>query len=281
MPDWLTVVRNDGPLLVSIPHAGTAIPSDIEARLLSFWLARKDADWWLERLYGFAADLGATVIRTAVSRTVIDVNRDPSGASLYPGQATTGLCPTETFDGEPLYLEGCEPSDAEIARRRRDYFDPYHATVAAELARLSARHPRVVLYDCHSIRSRVPRLFTGQLPQFNVGTNDGRSCGEGLTAAVERACDASGLSRVTNGRFKGGYITRHYGRPDAGVHAIQMELACRGYMREPSDVGGANWPPPYSEEGAARLGAVLRDVLAEALVWAREQPAPVPAAGVS
>jgi N-formylglutamate deformylase len=282
VPEWLTVVRNDAPLVVSIPHAGTAIPSSLESRLTSFWLARKDADWWLERLYGFAADLGATVIRTAVSRTVIDVNRDPSGVSLYPGQTTTGLCPTETFDGEPLYLEGSEPSEDEISRRRADYFDPYHAAISTELARLSTRHPRVVLYDCHSIRSRVPRLFEGQLPHFNIGTNDAVSCESALTASVERVCDLSGLSRVTNGRFKGGYITRHYARPAAGVHAIQMELACRGYMREPATVDGANWPSPYADEGAARLQGVLRDVLATALDFAREgRPSSASTAGVS
>lgn len=269
VPDWLTVVRNDAPLIVSVPHAGTAIPTSVEGRLLSFWLARKDADWWLDRLYGFAADLGATMVRTAVSRTVIDVNRDPGGTSLYPGQATTGLCPTETFDGELLYHEGAEPSEAEIAERRRTYFDPYHDALTSEIARLSTLHDRVVLYDCHSIRSKIPRLFAGQLPQFNLGTNDGHSCAAELAHAVESVCDASRLPRVTNGRFKGGYITRHYGRPEAGLHAIQMELACRGYMREPADVGGTNWPSPYSEETAAPLQAVLRGVLDAALAFAR------------
>lgn len=281
VPDWLTVLQNDAPLIVSVPHAGTAIPSSVEGRLLSFWLARKDADWWLDRLYGFASGLGATVVRTAVSRTVIDVNRDPSGVSLYPGQATTGLCPTETFDGEPLYHDGAAPSEAEIAERRRTYFDPYHAALASEIARLSTLHSRVVLYDCHSIRSKIPRLFTGQLPQFNIGSNDGQSCDAELTHAIEAVCDASGLTRVTNGRFKGGYITRHHARPEAGVHAIQMELACRGYMREPADVGGANWPSAYSDDHAASLQAVLREVLGAALAFARAAaPAPATASGV-
>jgi formiminoglutamase len=281
VPDWLTVERNDAPLVVSVPHAGTAIPSGTEARLLSFWLARKDTDWWLDRLYGFARELGATIVRTAVSRTVIDVNRDPSGASLYPGQATTGLCPTETFDGEPLYHDGTEPAAAEIAERRLEYFDPYHDALATELARLLTKHPRVVLYDCHSIRSKIPRLFTGQLPQFNIGTNAGLSCDGALTQEVERACDASGLSRVTNGRFKGGYITRHYGDPATGVHAIQMELACRGYMREPADVRGDNWPAPYSDEHAARLQAVLHDVMTAALTWVRQPAGAVSTTGGS
>jgi N-formylglutamate deformylase len=108
-PSWLSVFRGEAPLVVSLPHTGTEIPPAFEAGLASDWLARKDADWWIDRLYDFAGDLGATVIRTAISRTVIDVNRDPSGASLYPGQATTELCPTTTFDGEPLYRPGEEP----------------------------------------------------------------------------------------------------------------------------------------------------------------------------
>ncbi len=171
---WLSVHRGAAPLLVSLPHTGTAVPSDIEVGLWSPWLARKDADWWIDRLYAFAADLGATTVHTAMSRTVIDVNRDPSGVSLYPGQATTELCPTTSFDGEPLYRAGHEPDAAEIARRRARYFAPYHAALAAELTRLRAMHPRVVLYDCHSIRSRVPRLFDRLLPEFNIGTNGER-----------------------------------------------------------------------------------------------------------
>jgi N-formylglutamate deformylase len=275
--DWLTVVRNDAPLIVSVPHAGTAIPTSVEGHLLSFWLARKDADWWLDRLYDFAAGIGATVVRTAVSRTVIDVNRDPSGMSLYPGQTTTGLCPTETFDGEPLYLDGAAPSEAEIAERRRTYFDPYHDALAEEIARLSSRHSRVVLYDCHSIRSRIPRLFTGQLPQFNIGTDGGRSCDAALTRAVEAVCDASGLTRVVTCDVAAREAAVGHARPEAGIHAIQMELACRGYMREPADVDGTNWPSPYSDESAAPLQAVLRDVLDATLAFARQATTVPPA----
>ena len=175
MATFLEITRGTAPLLVSIPHTGTDIPAEIEADLVSLWLARKDADWWIEKLYDFAPALGATVLRTTISRTVIDVNRDPSGASLYPGQATTGLCPTETFDGETLYRAGREPDEAEIARRRALYFAPYHDALAAEIARLRQMHPRIVLYDCHSIRSVVPRLFDGELPHLNLGTNSGRS----------------------------------------------------------------------------------------------------------
>jgi formiminoglutamase len=259
--DWLHVTRGEAPLVVSIPHAGTIIPSDIEARLASPWLARKDADWWLGELYAFADGLDATVVRTGVSRTVIDVNRDPSGVSLYPGQATTSLCPVDTFDGEPLYVDGQEPDAAEIARRRVTFFDPYHAALEAELDRLVAVHGKVVLYDAHSIRSRAPRLFDGELPQFNIGTNGGASCAPGLTRKVEAACDATGLSRVTDGRFKGGWITRRYGQPGQGVHAVQMELACRGYIDEPAMLTSDNWPTPFQTPRAAPLQAALTDVL--------------------
>lgn len=259
---WLSVIQGKAPLVVSMPHTGVDIPQDIESGLVSPWLARKDADWWVNLLYDFAHSLGATVIRTAISRTVIDCNRDPSGVSLYPGQTTTELCPTTTFDGEPVYRAGFMPDAAEIALRRSTFFDPYHAAIAGEISRLRASHTNIVLYDCHSIRSVVPRLFDGELPNFNIGTNNGVTCAPALTSAVEAACDASSFTRVTNGRFRGGYTTRHYGRPVDGVHAIQMELACRGYMREPSGVvAQGKWPTPYEHETAAPMRAVLTRVL--------------------
>ncbi|HTI66013.1 MAG TPA: N-formylglutamate deformylase [Caulobacteraceae bacterium] len=268
--DWLQVRRGDAPLVLSFPHTGTDIPPEIEAKLVSPWIGRKDADWWIDRLYDFAADLGATLVRTTMSRTVIDCNRDPSGVSLYPGQATTELCPTTTFDGEPLYRDGQEPGQAEVAERRASWFEPYHAVLAGELARLKARHGAVALYDCHSIRSRVPRLFDGDLPNFNIGTNSGASCDPRLTAAVEGACAASDYSAVVNGRFKGGYTTRHYGRPEEGVHAIQMELACRGYMDDPADFDPAAWPPAYDPQVAAPMRAVLTRVIQASLDAARQ-----------
>ena len=274
MSDWLHVTRGEAPLVVSIPHAGTLIPSDIESRLVSPWLARKDADWWLPELYAFADGLDATVVRTGVSRTVIDVNRDPSGVSLYPGQATTGLCPTETFDGEPLYRDSQTPDEAEIAARRATFFEPYHAALRAELDRLRAAHGKVVLYDAHSIRSRAPRLFDGELPQFNIGTNSGATCDPALTRAVEAACDATGLPRVTDGRFKGGWITRHYGQPGQGVHAVQMELACRGYIDEPVVLTPDNWPTPFHAPRAAPLQAALADVLKACIAFASTSPPP-------
>ena len=271
-PDWITIVRGEAPLVVSLPHTGTEIPPEYERGLVSSWLARKDADWWIERLYDFAASLGATVIRTAISRTVIDVNRDPSGVSLYPGQATTELCPTTTFDGEPLYEPGLEPTAESIAERRVRFFDPYHATLRAEIERLQARHGSVVVYDCHSIRSVIPRLFEGTLPHFNIGTNGGVTCSRALSESIEKICAGSGFSHVVNGRFKGGYITRSLGSPDAGVHAVQMELACRGYLREPlGPVTEGEWPPAYDDGYAAPMRAALTLILQTCLTFAQSK----------
>ena len=274
---WLHVTRGDAPLVVSLPHTGTDFPEEYAQKFPSLWLARKDADWWIDRLYDFTARLGATIIRTSVSRSVIDVNRDPSGVSLYPGQATTELCPTTTFDGEPLYADGGAPDAAEIARRRKNYFDPYHTALAGEIARLRAEHPRVVLYDCHSIRSKIPRLFDGVLPHFNMGTNSGAGCAQEMAQAVAACCAASRFSHVLNGRFKGGYITRHYGAPARGIHAIQMELACRAYMIDPpKGVSEMNWPAFYSEDYSAHVREVLERIFAGLLAFAAQERVPGP-----
>jgi N-formylglutamate deformylase len=258
-PDWLEIRRGKAPLIVSIPHGGVEL-RDYEAGFVSPWIARKDADWRLDELYHFVGSLGATLVRTSLSRSIIDVNRDPSGFSLYPGQATTELCPTTTFDGEPLY-PGNPPDSIEIAERRRACFDPYHAALSAEIARLKARFDRVALFDAHSIRSRIPRLFDGELPVFNLGTNGGASCSPKLRDALGAALAASGQSFVVDGRFRGGWITRHYGKPGEGIEAIQLELACRGYMLEPDFPSPANWPQPIDDGRSARTRATLRRVL--------------------
>ncbi|MGO4526376.1 N-formylglutamate deformylase [Microvirga sp. 2MCAF35] len=271
-PDWLTVTRGDAPLVVSLPHTGTVIPDEYTRGLVSPWLARKDADWWIDQLYDFAAGLGATIIRTTISRTVIDVNRDPSGVSLYPGQATTELCPTTTFDGEPLYELGTEPTTEGISERRARFFDPYHAALRAEIERLRARHDTIVVYDCHSIRSIIPRLFDGTLPHFNIGTNGGTTCASSLSDAIVTICSDSGFNHVLNGRFKGGYIARSLGKPDEGVHAIQMELACRGYMKEPlGPVSEGEWPTPYDDDAAAPMRTALKHILQTCLTFAQSK----------
>jgi N-formylglutamate deformylase len=265
-PDWLIVKRGEAPLLVSIPHAGVDL-AGFEPAFVDLWLARKDADWRLDELYDFLEPLGATVVRTSLSRSVIDVNRDPSGASLYPGRATTELCPTMTFDGEPLYRSGRAPEAEEIAERRRLYFDPYHAALGDEIARLRQTFKRVALFDAHSIRSRIPRLFNGQLPVFNLGTNSGASCDPELRRTLVAVLASAKESTVIDGRFKGGWITRAYGKPGQGVEALQLEVACRAYMQEPERPAVDNWPAPIDEERACSTRATLNRVLEAILAW--------------
>lgn len=265
---WLEITRGERPLLVSLPHTGTQLSPALAPRLVSVWRAHKDTDWYVDRLYALAVDLGATTVRTAISRTVIDVNRDPSGAALYPGQAGSALCPTETFDGEALYRPGEAPAEAEISARRARYFEPYHAALRSELERLLQRHGRVVLYDAHSIRSRIPRLFAGELPHLNLGTHRGASCAAALARSIERACADRRFSQVTDGRFIGGWITRHYGDPSRNLHAVQMELAARGYLDEPQVPAARNWPPPYDGARAAALRAIVHRVLTACLEFA-------------
>lgn len=272
-PDWLQIHRGDVPLIVSFPHTGTELPEALASQFKSPWLARRDADWWVHELYAFAQQMGATTVRTSVSRSVIDVNRDPSGTSLYPGQNTTGLCPLTTFDNQPLYRDGHGPDEAEIARRRDTWFMPYHDALAAEIARLRAGHGTVVVYDAHSIRSHIPHLFDGQLPQFNLGTNGDTTCDNALTDVVDNLCAMSGMSHVRNGRFKGGYITRHYSDIPGGVHTLQMELACRGYMHEPEAVDEHSWPTPLDPDHAAPLRATLQQVLDACLDFATSRSA--------
>lgn len=255
--DWLQVIHGEAPLIVSIPHAGRDIPVAYRRGLVSLNRAVQDADAFVDRLYAFARDLGATIVKTSISRTVVDVNRDPSGVSLYPGLATTGLCPITTFDGEVLYKDYVP----DVTARRLAYFDPYHAALQAEIRRLRARHPAIVLYDAHSIRSRVARLFDGELPQFNIGSNDGISCAPILAVQVQDICQETGLSTVINGRFKGGWITRHYGAPNEGVHAIQMELAQRGYMNEETG--------EWDEDRATRLQETLAKMLRHCIDFAK------------
>jgi len=270
MTDWLHIHRGSAPLIVSFPHTGTEIPDELAGHFISPWLARRDTDWWVHRLYDFVQDLGATTVRTAISRSIIDVNRDPDGVSLYPGQNTTGLCPLTTFDNQPLYREGYAPDAAEIAYRRSRWFDPYHAALKTEITRLRQQSPKVVVYDAHSIRSRIPYLFAGELPHFNLGTAGGdgtpdTSCDTALADMVESICAHSGFSHIRNGRFKGGYITRHYSEIEHGVHTVQMELACRGYMPEPETIHERNWPDEYDPEYAASLRRVLQDIMCACL----------------
>lgn len=242
------------PLLVSIPHDGRHVPDAIFARLTPEAALLPDTDWHLRRLYNFLDVLDATVIAANVSRTVIDLNRPPDGAALYPGRAETSLCPVQTFDGDPVYRAQQEPDEAEIAERLDAFWRPYHDAVAAQIARVRDLHGYALLWDAHSIRSQVPRLFEGGLPDLNLGSAGGASCGEEIAEAVFAKAEASGYSSVHNGRFKGGHITRNYGRPGQGVHALQMELAQANYMDEGEGFA-------FDEAGAIRLRPALKAML--------------------
>lgn len=246
------------PLLISIPHVGTALPPEFAAQMTDVAAITQDTDWHLDRLYAFARSLGASVLQAHVSRYVIDLNRPPGGESLYPGQTTTGLCPVETFHGAALYPAGAEPDAAEQQRRLQNYWMPYHRALAAELERLKAAHGAVLLWDAHSIASVLPRLFEGQLPDLNLGTNSGQSCSAAVIDRVAAVAQASPFSHVVNGRFKGGYITRHYGQPTQNVHAIQLEMSQCLYLDETAQFS-------YLEYRATSVQAMLQTMLLAAL----------------
>lgn len=248
------VIRGDGPVVLGMPHVGTFVPDEVRADLNARGRELTDTDWHIEKLYDGLLP-GATVVRATFHRYVIDANRPPSGESLYPGQNTTGLVPLTDFDGLPLWQT--EPDAAEIARRREAFHAPYHRALRSELERVHARHGVAILYDCHSIRSHIPFLFDGKLPDLNIGTAGGTTCAPAIEAAVDAAAKAAGgYTSVLNGRFTGGWTTRHYGRPAEGYHAIQMELA--------QDTHLASETPPfaYSPERAARLRPHLAEILA-------------------
>ena len=255
-----SLTRGGTALVLSIPHAGRRLPGWVAARMTPQARELPDTDWRVDELYDFAADLGATVLRANYSRYVVDLNRPPDGASLYPGQAVTGLCPTVLFDGRPVYLPGKEPGKTETERRRRQFWQPYHDRLKAELDRACRQHGKAVLYDCHSIASAVPRLFRGRLPALNLGTNRGLSCAPELQQGVVAEIDGSGYDYAVNGRFIGGYITRRYGRPERGRHSLQMEIAQDAYM-------DGTAPEAYCRDGAAALGSCLRRILRVLLEW--------------
>ncbi len=235
--DTFTLQQGRIPLLISLPHDGSFIPDAIAASMLPHARGSLDTDWHVARLYApLAQELGASVLKPYASRYVVDLNRPADGHALYPGQRETGVVPSIGFDGKPLYASAQEPDGAEVQRRINEFWQPYHRALAQELARLLAKHGRAVLWEGHSIRSRVPMLFAGRLPDFNLGTASGSSCAPGLQGALQVLLEKStgGFSHAVNGRFKGGYITRHYGNPDAGVHAVQLELVQCNYMDEDS-----------------------------------------------
>ena len=257
-----TLHRGTAPLLLSLPHVGTELPDALRARLVDRALAVEDTDWHLDRLYAFARSLGASVLVPRHSRFLVDLNRPPENAPMYPGANNTGLCPTTFFTGEPIYRDGQAPDASEMADRVARYWQPYHDALAGELARLRSAHANVVLFDGHSIKSVLPWLFDGQLPDLNLGTASGQSCAPALRDALGQVLSSqSAYTQVVDGRFKGGYITRHYGQPEVGIHAVQLEMCWRCYMDE---------APPYawSETRAAQVQPLLLQLVQAMLRFA-------------
>ncbi len=262
--------RGNRPLLVSLPHVGTHIPEDLRPHYVQRALASEDTDWHLDQLYDFAREFDATILVATHSRYVIDLNRPPDDQPMYPGASNTELCSTKFFTGDSLYRPGHEPDAMEVGRRRARFWWPYHLTLNHELQRLRAKHRHVVHWDGHSIRSEIPWLFKGKLPDLNLGTADGTSCAPSLRDALVKTLVAhSRYTHVVDGRFKGGYTTRHYGRPREGVHTVQMEMCQSTYMDE---------VPPFTLDAtrARRVGRVLRELL-----WVAEGWLPSPADEVS
>lgn len=250
------------PVILGLPHTGTALPEDVAARLNENGRALTDTDWHIERLFdGLLPE--ATTVRALFHRYLIDANRDPAGESLYPGQNTTGLVPETDFDGVPIWLEGAAPSAEEIEQRCRDFHAPYHEALRAEIERVKAMHGVAILFDCHSIRSRIPFLFDGMLHDLNIGTNDGSTCAPAVQHVVVDIAARSGFTSVLNGRFKGGWTTRHYGRPGEQVHAVQLEIAQSTYLATEAA------PFPYDEDKAGLLRQTLRAMLSQLETVAR------------
>lgn len=255
----------DSPLLISMPHVGTIVPQSIAEYMTPAALQMPDVDWHLPLLYDMAETYGATVLSAVYMRYVIDLNRSPDDISLYPGQDTTGLCPIDTFDKQPIYLKERNPDENEIRDRIEQYWMPYHKKLKSELQRIHSAHGIALLWDAHSIASRVPRFFSGKLPDLNFGTAQLQSCDaslqEALLATIGKSELAKKYSHVFNGRFKGGYITRHYGTPTVNIHGLQLELSQCVYMQEKPSY-------KYDNQLADNIKPLLCDLLETCLSWA-------------
>ncbi len=264
MTEPFTFKAGGSPLLVSMPHVGTELPEAVATHMTELAKTVPDTDWHVDRLYDFLDHLDASILAATQSRYVIDLNRAPDDRPLYPGASNTGLCPATTFDQAPIYLDGREPDAAEIAARKDRVFRPYHARLGRALTAIVERHGYALLWEAHSIRSRVPRFFEGRLPDLNLGSASGASADPELIARLSQVAEiegaAAGYSYALDGRFKGGYITRRFGDPAQGVHAVQLELSQITYMDE---------APPFSfrDDLATGIRPVLRRLLETALDW--------------
>tara|TARA_R110001606_G_scaffold348746_1_gene498400 strand:- start:35881 stop:36690 length:810 start_codon:yes stop_codon:yes gene_type:complete len=254
--DVFKLKRGNSKLLVSMPHVGTQLPGWLVPRISKEAKNLPDTDWYLEELYDFLEEIDVTVISANYSRYVVDLNRSADDISLYPGSDVTGLCPTDTFSGELIYEEETSLDTVEIKSRLNRFWYPYHDALSAEIARIKAIHGNVIVWDAHSIHSEVPRFFNGELPQLNIGTADGATCQQSLIDKVIDVIKANGdYSWVENGRFKGGFITRHYAQVSAGISTMQLEIAMRSYMDESST------SPKFDNDKAQSLRMLLKTMM--------------------
>ncbi|MDO8769095.1 MAG: N-formylglutamate deformylase [Burkholderiaceae bacterium] len=259
-----TLQRGTSAMLVSMPHIGTEIPLELQSAYVPRALAVEDTDWHLARLYDVLPDLGVGVLMPRYSRYVIDLNRPPDDVPMYPGTSNTELCPTHFFTGDVLYQQGYEPTLEERMRRRQAYWQPYHTALNAELQRIKAIYGYALLWDAHSIRSQIPWLFEGTLPSLNIGTAGGASAHPAIAAVLDQVCKtANTVTHVVNGRFKGGYITRHYGDPKNHVHAVQLEMCQELYMQEVP-------PFDYDRNKASQIQPLLKKMMVSVLDTCRE-----------
>ncbi|MBU9821636.1 N-formylglutamate deformylase [Rahnella sp. BCC 1045] len=257
-------IPGTAPILISIPHAGTHLTPEVASGLSDAALPLSDTDWHIPKLYDFARALGASILVGQYSRFVIDLNRPSDDKPLYT-TATTGLYPDTLFDGRATFKPGMTPTGAQRQQYLDEIWQPYHQKIQSELARMKQEFGYALLFDAHSIASVIPRLFDGQLPDLNLGTNSGESCAPALSEILEKTCQQqTRFTHVLNGRFKGGYITRAYGQPENNVHAVQLELAQVNYMEEIE-------PFSYSEDKASELQALLKPLLAGMVSWGSER----------
>ena len=265
MEETYQIIRGNSPLLISMPHVGNALPTSMRDKLTREGLQLPDVDWHLDLLYDFATNYDVSILSSKFARYVIDLNRAPNNSILYPGQDETGLCPVDTFAKQPIYLDGQQPDENEIKRRIKQYWNPYHQQLTSELARLNAIHGIAILWDAHSIASKVPRFFKGLLPDLNFGTADSTSCDikleKALALTMSQSIYSKNYSYVFNGRFKGGYITRHYGAPQLNIHSIQLEMCQSTYMEEKP-------PYQYNAELALKVKPLLAELINTCLNWA-------------
>ncbi|MFM2485654.1 N-formylglutamate deformylase [Celerinatantimonas yamalensis] len=243
--------QGDSPLLISMPHVGTALSDEVAAKLTQEGAKLPDTDWHLPRLYEAVHSLRPSLIMANYSRYVVDLNRPSDDQPLYQGNST-GVFPQTLFSGDPLFSQPVSVAQQQWALRH--IWQPYHQQIKAELARLKAKYGYALLFDAHSIRSQIPFLFEGKLPDLNLGTNQGQSCDQRLIEALTPVCQSSAYTWVVNGRFKGGYITRHFGQPEQQIHAVQLEMAQNVYMQE-------QLPFDYLPDQAAQIQPLLLALL--------------------